>query len=63
LENIKKAVVDSPRSDFKRKNRVEEGGVLGLGVKREHERTNLRAQKMMKGRVEPFIVPISGTCS
>jgi hypothetical protein len=25
-------------------------------MKREHENTDLRAQKMMRGRVEPFIV-------
>jgi hypothetical protein len=27
-------------------------------VKREQETIDLRAQKMMKGRVEPFVVPI-----
>jgi hypothetical protein len=27
-------------------------------VKREHESTNFRAQKMMRGKMEPFIVPI-----
>jgi hypothetical protein len=26
-------------------------------VKREHESINLRAQKMMRGRVEPFALP------
>jgi hypothetical protein len=26
-------------------------------VKKEHESTNLRAHKMMRGRVEPSIVP------
>jgi len=26
-------------------------------MKIEHESTNLRAQKMMRGRVEPFVVP------
>jgi hypothetical protein len=30
---------------------------LGLGVKREHVSTNLRAQKMMRGKLEPFVVP------
>jgi hypothetical protein len=25
-------------------------------VKREHESTDVRAQKMMKGRMEPFLV-------
>jgi hypothetical protein len=29
-----------------------------LGVKREHENTYLKVQKMMRGRVEPFVVPI-----
>jgi hypothetical protein len=32
---MKKAVVDSPRSAFKRKSKVEEGGASSLGVKRE----------------------------
>ncbi len=35
LENRKKIAVDSLRSAVKRKNRVEEGGALGLRVKRE----------------------------
>jgi len=35
LENRKKIAVDSSRSAVKRKNRVEEGGALGLRVKRE----------------------------
>jgi hypothetical protein len=35
LENRKKIVIDSLRSAFKRKNRIEEGGVLGSKVKRE----------------------------
>ncbi len=30
---------------------------MGLGVKREHVSTNLRAQKMMRGKLEPFVVP------
>ncbi len=57
LENRKKATTNSPRSAFKRKNKVEEGGASHWGVKREHESTNLRAHKMMRGRVEPSIVP------
>ncbi len=56
LENKKKVIANFLRSAFKRKNRVEEGGALGSGVKREQESTNLRAQKMMKGKVEPFTV-------
>jgi hypothetical protein len=43
LENIKKVATNFPRSAFKRKNKVEEGEALGLGVKREHEIINLRA--------------------
>jgi len=35
LENKKKATIDFPRSAFKRKNKVEEGGILGPIVKRE----------------------------
>jgi hypothetical protein len=31
----KKATTNSPKSTFKRKNKVEEGGALGLKVKRE----------------------------
>ncbi len=58
LKNRKKVVADFPRGALKRKNRVEEGGVSGSGVKKEHENTYLRAQKMMKGKVEPSIVPI-----
>jgi hypothetical protein len=43
LENKKKVVIDSPRSVFKRKNKVEERGALGLRVKKEHESIDLRA--------------------
>jgi hypothetical protein len=38
-------------------NIVEEGGASSLGVKREQERIDLMTQKMMMGRVEPFVVP------
>ncbi len=48
LENRKKVVTNSPRSVFKKKNKVEEGGASSLGVKREQENTNLRTQKMMR---------------
>ncbi len=41
-ENKKKFVIDFPRNDFKRKNKVEERA-LGLGVKKEQESTYLRA--------------------
>ncbi len=49
LENRKKATRDFPISALKRNNKVEDGGVLSSGVKREHESINARAQKMMKG--------------
>jgi hypothetical protein len=55
LENKKKVAIDFLRSAFKKKNRVEKGGASGLGVKREQENKDLRARKMMKGRVEPFV--------
>jgi len=35
LENRKKATIDFPRSVFKRKNKVEEGGASSLTLKRE----------------------------
>jgi hypothetical protein len=43
LENIKKGAVESPRSALKRKNKVEEGGTLGSGVKREYESIEVKA--------------------
>jgi hypothetical protein len=54
---MKKASTYSPRSVLKRKNKVEEGGGSGSRMKKEHENTNLKAQKVMRGRVEPSIVP------
>jgi hypothetical protein len=45
LENRKKVVANSLRSVLKKKNRVEEGGAPGLGVKREHESTDVRHKK------------------
>jgi hypothetical protein len=47
LENRKKAIINSLRNALKRKNKVEEGGASSLKVKREHESTNVRAQKMI----------------
>jgi hypothetical protein len=35
LDNIKKAATYFPKSALKKKNRVEEGGALGLKMKRE----------------------------
>jgi hypothetical protein len=57
LDNKKKTATNFPRSVIKKKNKVEKGESLGLGLKREQNSTNLRAQKMMRGRVEPSIVP------
>jgi hypothetical protein len=57
LENRKKAATNSLRSAFKKKNIVEEKGALGSRVKRELWNIDLRAQKMMRGRKEPFAVP------
>jgi hypothetical protein len=57
LKNRKKVATNSLRSVFKRKNKVEEGGASSLIVKRKHESINLRAQKMMKGIMEPFAMP------
>jgi len=52
LENKKKVASNSLGNAFKRKNKVEERGVLGSRVRREHESTNLRAHKMMRGIME-----------
>jgi len=35
LENKKKAIIDSPRSAFKKKNKVEEGRAFDSRMKRE----------------------------
>jgi len=35
LENRKKIATKFPRNVFKRKNKVEEGGASGLGMRRE----------------------------
>jgi hypothetical protein len=43
LENINKVVIDSLRSVFKRKNKVEERGASSSRMKREHESIDLRA--------------------
>jgi hypothetical protein len=51
LENRKKVAANFLRTTFKRKNRVEEGRASNSKVKREQESTNLRSQKMMRGRV------------
>jgi hypothetical protein len=58
FENIKKALANSSKSALKRKNKVEEGGALVSRMKREHESIYLKAQKIMRGKVEPFAVPI-----
>ncbi len=43
---------------LKRKTIIEEGRSSCSGVKREQESIDLRAQNMMKGIMEPSIVPI-----
>jgi hypothetical protein len=58
LNNRKKVTTYCLRSALKRKNKVEEKGVSSLRVKKEHENTYLRAQKMMRGRVKPYVVRI-----
>jgi hypothetical protein len=58
MENIKKVVAYSLINVFKKKNKVEERGTSGLGMKRERKSIEIRAQKMMRGRVEPYAVPI-----
>ncbi len=57
LENKKKVVANFRRSAFKKKKKVDEGRASSLGVKREHESTDLMAQKMMRGRMEPSAMP------
>jgi hypothetical protein len=57
LENRKKVIVDSPKSALKRKNKIGERRALGSRMKREQESTYLRAQKMMRGKVEPSTMP------
>jgi hypothetical protein len=58
LENKKKAVIDSPRIVFKRNNKVEEGRASCSRVNKEKDITYVRAQKMMRGNVEPFAMLI-----
>ncbi len=58
LKNRKKVAAKSLRSALKIKNILEEEGASTSRVKREQESTNLRAQKMMKGKVEPSTIPI-----
>ncbi len=57
-ENRKKVIANSLRSAVKKKNKVEEGGALGLGMKMEQESIKVKAHKMMKGKMEPFVMPI-----
>jgi len=57
LENKKKVTIDFPRSVFKKKIKVEKRGVSSSRVKKEHEIIDLRAHKMMRGRVKPLIMP------
>ncbi len=57
LENRKNVAINFPKNAPKTKNEVEEGGALSSGVKMEHENIDVKGQKMMKGIVEPFVVP------
>ncbi len=57
LENRKKATIDSPKNVLKRKNKIEEERAYNSRVKREQESMKAKAQKMMKGRLEPSTMP------
>jgi hypothetical protein len=57
LENIKN-VANSLKNVLKKKNRVEKGRASSLGVKKEHESIDVKAQIMMKGKVELIVVLI-----
>jgi hypothetical protein len=57
LENRKKVATKFLRSVLKRNNIVEEGGTSGSRVKKEQKSKNVKAQKMMRGRVEPSTLP------
>jgi len=56
LENKMKATSYSPKSAFEKKNKVEEGGASSSRAKSEQESTDVKAQKMMRGKVKPSIV-------
>ncbi len=56
LENKMKATPYSPKSALKKKNKVEEGGASSSRVKSKQESTYVKAQKMMRGKVKPYIV-------
>jgi hypothetical protein len=43
LKNIRKTTTKSPRNVLKRKNKFEEGGALGLRVKKKQESTKAKA--------------------
>ncbi len=58
LENRKKATKDSPINALERKNKVEDEGALGSRMKKEHENIGLKAQKMMRGKVEPYAIMV-----
>jgi len=58
LENKTKVVANSPRNVVKRKNIVEEVGASSSRMEREQKSIDVKAHKMMKGRVEPFAMPI-----
>jgi hypothetical protein len=58
LEYRNKVVAKFPRSALKKKNKIEEGGALGSRVKKKQESIEAQAQKMIRGRVAPSIVPL-----
>ncbi len=57
LENRNKIVTNFPINVLKKNNKVEEGRDSGLRVKKEQNNTYVRAQKMMRGNVEPSAMP------
>jgi hypothetical protein len=58
LKNRKKVAINSPRITLKRKNKVEEGRASSSIMKKEQKSIHLRAQKMMRSKVEPSTMPI-----
>ncbi len=57
LENRRKIALESPKNVLKRKNIIQEGGAPRSRVKKEQESIEARAQKMMRRRMAPFVVP------
>ncbi len=57
LETKIKTTAESPRSVFKRKDKIEEGGGSRLEIKKKQESTEARVQKMMKGIMTSSTMP------